>query len=324
MIAVIDGENGMAENETRLREALEQIAETARMAVAGDPPDRGDGEPEGTCTLKSLPARLLVHAAQTAITINPVNAPVLGPLAVAGVHPSIADPLHLAVVTAKYWGATPRQLTVSFLENTPADLRARVLSHMNAWGRTVCIGFIQTQQRGQVRISRGSGGYWSYLGTDILHIPANRPTMNLQGFTMDTPDSEFVRVVRHETGHTLGFPHEHMRRDLVARVDPVKAYAYFWSTQGWDKQTVDQQVLTALDETSLMSTPADQTSIMCYQLPGSITKDGRPILGGVDIGQTDYTFAGRIYPKPAQEQLPGGPMECEDQWGESEDVPVTA
>src|SRR5207248_2959407 len=105
---------------------------------------------------------------------------------------------------------------------------------------------------------------------------------NLQGFTMSTPESEYKRVVRHETGHTLGFPHEHMRRALVARIDPEKAYEYFERTQGWPRSVVDQQVLTPLDETSLMGTPADETSIMCYQLPGSITRDGRPIIGGLD------------------------------------------
>ncbi|MGH3796597.1 MAG: M12 family metallopeptidase [Pseudonocardiaceae bacterium] len=109
--------------------------------------------------------------------------------------------------------------------------------------RTACVTFVETGQGGQVRISRGSGGYWSYLGTDILHIPANRPTMNLQGFTMYTRDSEFVRVIRHETGHTLGFPHEHMRKDLVARIDPTKVYGYFLRTQGWDES--DDVAVTA-------------------------------------------------------------------------------
>ena len=103
--------------------------------------------------------------------------------------------------------------------------------------------------------------------------------MNLQAFSMNTAESEYHRVVRHETGHTLGFPHEHMRQALIDRIDPEKAYRYFLATQGWDKAMVDAQVLTALDEASLMGTPEDQTSIMCYQLPGSITKDGQPIVG---------------------------------------------
>ena len=121
--------------------------------------------------------------------------------------------------------------------------------------------------------------------------------MNLQSFTMNTPESEYHRVVRHETGHTLGFPHEHMRRELVARIDPAKAYAYFQRTQGWDKETVDQQVLTTLDDVQIMATPPDQTSIMCYQLPGSIMKNGQPIVGGADINKSDVTFAAKIYPR---------------------------
>src|SRR5262249_9042974 len=164
--------------------------------------------------------------------------PVFGPLAAAPEGFQVADPLQIAVVTSKYWGPTPRRLTVSFMESTPANLRTRIISHMNAWTQTACISFVETQGTGDVRISRGPGGYYSYLGTDILHIPRNRQTMNLQGFTMNTPEQEYKRVVRHETGHTLGFPHEHMRRALVARIDPAKAYPWFLEQYGWDKATV--------------------------------------------------------------------------------------
>jgi hypothetical protein len=161
---------------------------------------------------------------------------------------------------------------------------------MNAWTKTSGISFVLTNGIGEVRISRGAGGYWSYLGTDILHVSKDRQTMNLEGFTMHTNESKYRQVVRHETGHTLGCPHEHMRKDLVARIDPEKAYKWFWEKYGWDKDTVDDQVLKPLDEESLMGTPADQTSIMCYQLPGIITTDGQPILGGNDINEIDYEF----------------------------------
>jgi hypothetical protein len=36
---------------------------------------------------------------------------------------------------------------------------------------------------------------------------------------------------------------------------------------------------------------------MCYQLPATITKDGQPIRGGLDINASDARFAGIIYPK---------------------------
>ena len=314
----------MSENEKRLHDALAKIAEVASAAVNGgnysehrhdDDESAEDTETLHVCTPKALPKRLLLKAAETATRINPVNAPMLGPLAALGVNvPS--DPLAIAVLTSKYFGPTPRRLTVSFMESTPANLRARIMSHMNAWTRTGCISFVETNGTGDVRISRGAGGYWSYLGTDIQLIPRNRPTMNLQAFTMSTPESEYKRVVRHEAGHTLGFPHEHMRRALVARIDRAKAYDYFLRTQGWSQQQVNQQVLTPLDEASIMSTPADETSIMCYQLPGSITRDGRPIVGGTDINASDYAFVGRIYPRPGH----GVVHEIADEWDESEDV----
>ena len=41
-----------------------------------------------------------------------------------------------------------------------------------------------------------------------------------------------------------------------------------------------QQVLTPLEDASIMGTPtADQTSIMCYQISGECTVDGQPITG---------------------------------------------
>jgi hypothetical protein len=72
---------------------------------------------------------------------------------------------------------------------------------------------------------------------------------------------------------------------------------------------VDAQVLTPLDQNSIIGTPADQDSIMCYQLPGSITRDGDPISGGTDINATDAAFCARLYPKAgaAVGVTPNGP-----------------
>lgn len=250
------------------------------------------------CVPKRLPRDQWISAAQIAAKINPVNHPPIERLL--QVMPGfIPEPEHVAVLTTKYWGAGGVHLTVGFLDDAPSDLRARILSHMNAWSATANVQFVETGTDPQVRIARTQGGgYWSFLGTDILSIHADQPTMNLDSFTMDTPDSEFHRVVRHETGHTLGFPHEHMRRELVDRIDPDKAIAFFAQNQGWSPDQVRQQVLTPIEESSLWGTTnADPNSIMCYQIPGSITKDGNPITGGTDIDPSDYNFVGQIYPK---------------------------
>jgi Astacin (Peptidase family M12A) len=272
------------------------------------------------CSLKDLPERLKIKAFDTAIKINPMNAPKIPE------DIDVMNPLAIAVIVSKYWGPQPRRFTVSFMDNTPPDLRAKIVSHMNAWNAACGMSFVETRMNGDVRVSRGPGGYWSYLGTDILHVPKNRQTMNLQDFTMKTDDSEYKRVVRHETGHTLGFPHEHMRKALIAHIDPEKACDFFMRTYGWDRHTVYQQVLTPLEEKSLMGGPPDQTSIMCYQLPGSITRDGKPINGGTDINETDYACAAKFYPKNGgSADVMTGPHishETNEDWDERDDPDV--
>ncbi|HET9439530.1 MAG TPA: CHAT domain-containing protein, partial [Longimicrobiales bacterium] len=214
-------------------------------------------------------------------------------------------PRRLAVLVARKWPASGVSLSVSFLDNPSKALRKRILLHMNAWGAGCNVVFKETAGVGKVRIARldepeDMAGYWSYIGTEILEIPKDEPTLNLEGFTMRTSDAEFRRVVRHEAGHTLGFEHEHMRSDVVKRIDRKKAIAFFDRTEGWTPEEVEEQVLTPLAKKSIMGTQeSDPLSIMCYQLPGRIMKDGKPVKGGNDINKNDFAFAAKIYPRKA-------------------------
>lgn len=57
---------------------------------------------------------------------------------------------------------------MGFLDNAPADLRKRILSHRNAWGAWANVIFVETATSPQVRIARtANDGYWSYLGADV-------------------------------------------------------------------------------------------------------------------------------------------------------------
>lgn len=255
-----------------------------------------------TCTPKTLPAAALDRAARRAVEINPANATT---------HRQVVrtpggrrgGPRRLAVMVARRWPTSGVRLTVSFMDNPGKDLRSRILLHMNAWGKTANVQFTETSGAAKVRIARldspeDMAGYWSWIGTEILEIPANEPTLNLDSFTMKTPDKEFYRVVRHEAGHTLGFEHEHMRKALVQRIDRAKAIAFYDKDQGWSPKEVEAQVLTPLKDRSIMGTvESDPHSIMCYQIPGEITKDGKPIPGGADINTRDFAFAAAMYPK---------------------------
>jgi hypothetical protein len=245
------------------------------------------------CSVRQLPQETLVEAARTAIAENPANAPAISFLLPGGLF----APQHLAMLTSKWWGNGGVKLTVSFLDNPDQATRRLILEHANAWSTRANVSFVETAQGGQVRIARAGDGYWSYLGTDVLHIGANKPTMNLEGFTANTPLSEYKRVVKHEFGHTLGWPHEHMRKEIVARIDPQKAINYFARTQGWNAQMVREQVLTPLLDSEITALASDVVSIMCYQLPGEITVDGQPIPGGLDIDEEDFALAAKLYPK---------------------------
>jgi hypothetical protein len=254
------------------------------------------------CVPRQLPRHLWPHAAMNAIKVNPENKPLN--LDESKLQPT-APGEKLALDISRYWGREGVNLTVGFIETPDAALRKRILEHMNAWSKTANVKFVESNTDPQVRIARwtdfdspGDGGYWSNLGTDVLLIHRSRPTMNLEAFTMATSDAEFHRVVRHEAGHTLGFPHEHMREEIVQRLDSEKTIEHFMRTQNWTRQEVIDQVLTPLEESSILGTSqADQTSIMCYQIEGFLTVDGQPIPGGDDINDLDYKFAAEVYPK---------------------------
>lgn len=208
---------------------------------------------------------------------------------------------HLAVMRGKQW-SNGTVLRVGFLDNPSSQLRAEIMRHLNAWSRTANISFRESRDNPQIRIARATGaqwgGYWSYEGTDCLGVPSNEPTLNLDSFTSRTPESEFVRVIRHEAGHALGFMHEHLRKEIVDRIDPAKAIAYFRNTQGWSEQMIRDNVLTPIPQSTFIGTRLpDPLSVMGYWLPGKIMKDGRAVLGGSDISSLDAKFASSIYPK---------------------------
>lgn len=241
-------------------------------------------------------------AVKRSLEVNPANA--------AGMRTVVRTPTgrrggprRLALLVESRWPRSGVELSVQFLDGESPALRKRILSHMNAWNRTANIRFRETNGTGLVRIARlkepeEMAGYWSWVGTQILGIEEDQPTLNLEGFTMKTPESEFVRVVRHEAGHTLGFEHEHMRTDLVKMIDREKAFAFYDEDQGWDEQETIEQVLTPLAKKSIMGTKeSDPLSIMCYQIPAEITIDGKEIPGGLDINANDFAFAAKMYPK---------------------------
>lgn len=254
------------------------------------------------CVPRRVSSQLRMEGDRKAVEVNPENAPPGTRLD----EQRGAEDEKAALDITRYWGDAGAHLTVGFIETPDRELRARILAHLNAWSERANVSFTEVETDPQVRIARwtaaeappGEDGYWSAVGTDVLLMERGAPTMNLEAFTMNTSEAEFRRVVRHEAGHTLGFPHEHMRKELVERLDRERVIAAYMRSQGWSKREVIAQILTPLEESSLLgSAVTDATSIMCYQIPGTLTRDGLPILGGVDINAADHEFAALVYPK---------------------------
>jgi hypothetical protein len=218
----------------------------------------------------------------------------------------------IAVSKAAYWGRDVTELPTSFLDVSDAPTRNMILEHLNEW--EIGIKFVWSQSGGVIRITTGAGGYWSVLGKGALQVPRGNPTMNLQHFHINSSLSERRRVIPHEGAHALGAEHEHLRPQIVADINPTKAYAYYWRTQGWGRAIVDQNVLRPLDEASVMSTPVDVNSIMAYPIAAEITYSGRFYPGGAVITDTDRSFMQGLYPgdhtpPPMPPQRPDPPVD---------------
>lgn len=252
------------------------------------------------CTLKELPDDQLVDAAKIAIDMNPANRPHDGLIARA--VPGIVTPLAMAMLTTKMWPTKGIKLGVAFMDQADQELRNKILWYANGWGQTANVKFMEASKSlAELRLSRDKPGYYSYLGPDALSIPKSRETMNLQDFTLKTPDSEYDRVVPHEFAHAIGAVHEHVRAKVRKRIDPQKAYAYFLRTQGWRIETTTANVLDGPDESQLVATAeVEETSVMAYWLPGEIMRDGKPVLGGKKITALDRKFMAGLYPLDVQ------------------------
>ncbi|HYC90797.1 MAG TPA: hypothetical protein VEO54_16385 [Thermoanaerobaculia bacterium] len=186
------------------------------------------------CVSRSLPPEKLATAARRAIEINPANAVESRrvertPIGRRG------GPRRLALVVGRRWPTSGVKLSVQFLDSPPAALRARILRHLNAWSKTANVTFTETRGTGKVRISRfdeppDMAGYWSYLGTEILEIDSDQPTMNRKRIPRELQPGD-ITVARGAGTYDLwmcflpaGFichKHEHDRARAVEKLSQV-------------------------------------------------------------------------------------------------------
>ncbi len=212
-----------------------------------------------------------------------------------------ADPRiapRLAVDRDKLW---PNQIIrINFLEGTPKQ-KVKVLVAAEEWRKHANISFewYSEPSKASVRIAFREGkGSWSYVGTDALaQTAASKPTMNFGWLYDDTDEEEFSRVVLHEFGHMLGAIHEHQSPDARINWNRTAVYKFYWETQRWSPQMVDQNIFDKYDG-DISNTIFDPRSIMLYSIPADLTTDGVGTQMNTELSDKDIELICEMYPYP--------------------------
>ncbi|KAI1171560.1 hypothetical protein F4777DRAFT_582759 [Nemania sp. FL0916] len=226
------------------------------------------------------------------------------------------DCLHLGVVRDRKW---PQGHTIKIKLMGASDrLRRKVERYAREWTRyaNIKMAFVDDVASAEVRVSFKSGGSWSLLGTDCLGDTTTPspsatinypPTMNL-AVTDTMPEAELARQVYHEFGHVLGCVHEHQNPVGGIRWNKRLIYEYYRDNMGWDKDTVDRNVIRTYSLDRTQFSRFDRDSIMLYHFPKQLTRNGHFENPNYVLSSSDKDFIGLEYPWDAPTPPPSADM----------------
>ena len=203
----------------------------------------------------------------------------------------------LAMPANKQWDRTT--LHVAFLDGAPA-LRKRVEVAAHQWSEHCAIEFVfDDSADAEVRVSFLLPGSWSYVGTDCLAIPTDKPTMNFGWLKPNTRQSEVDRVVLHEFGHAIGLIHEHQNPQARIPWDKEAVYAsYSGPPNNCTREQVDVNLFKLYSRWFTKSTRFDTESIMLYPIPRDLVTNDEYVVGwNRTLSARDKEAIGRWYPK---------------------------
>lgn len=128
-----------------------------------------------------------------------------------------------------------------------------------------------------IRISSNGPGTWSLIGREAdLTRTSDAQTMNFSSSTSwSTMDmAKFRRIVQHEFGHAIGLYHEHQNPNASCvnqlRWDLIKA-TFSNLSEEYLRANFTAQISPAVKP---YATTFDDKSIMMYDLPANVLKDG--------------------------------------------------
>jgi hypothetical protein len=232
------------------------------------------------CVHRVLPSQFRDHHAALAASEARAR------LALGPIHPMSA-----ALLTSSHW-APGRLLRVAFRGGTRAA-RQEWLDAAATWMKYANIRFKQvTSGPAEVRVTFEPGGSWSYIGTQILAIPGDQPTMNI-----GWPD-DMGRTL-HEIGHTLGLIHEHQNPLAKIHWNRAAVLAYYAGPPNyWPPEETIANVLEPVNPATLTNGGFDRLSIMLYAIPEELVEDKADATPwNTCLSAGDEGFIAKIYPK---------------------------
>lgn len=135
-------------------------------------------------------------------------------------------------------------------------------------------------------------GSFSYVGVDALLIPNNEYTLNIGWFS----DNKSVQI--HEILHALGLLHEHQNPTSTIQWNRAQVIEDLSGPPNyWTVDTIERNVLNALDPSTVNYTSFDRDSIMLYFFPDSWTLDGNGTKQNNTLSKTDIEHIQKLYPK---------------------------
>jgi serralysin len=257
------------------------------------------------CVDRRLPPEVAAEAADYAIRTNPANLP-------RGLDPREADPKTLAIQVGKKW-QLPKDgsrlvLRVRFLDNVSDTIHQKVIAQVRQLEEWAHVRFdFVTSGTAEIRVGFDyTDGSWSNIGIDALFVPQDQRTMNFGWLYATTSTADYSSVVKHEFMHALGAIHEHQSPGAVIHWDRAKVYAAYGAPpNSWDKETIDDNVLSTYGPEGMSYTAFDPHSIMLYPVDPALTTDSFGSGWNTDLSQTDREFLLSHYPHPAAPPQPG-------------------